>query len=81
MVDGRAEGVAALAAWGLGRLDSARRTSLPTDLRPAVVAAWQTGALLRMAQAQPGRVGDGALSLSEASRRGRLLWAGLTGRV
>lgn len=81
LVDGRAEAVKALAEQGLARLGEA------SDARrhfgagaPAALAAWQAGAILRQAAAQPQRVAAGALELSEFTRRGRLLWMAATGR-
>ncbi|MGP3696386.1 squalene/phytoene synthase family protein [Rhodobacter sp. NSM] len=79
--DGRAETVARLARGGLARLSEGRRIRLPATVRPALLAAWQAGALLRLAADEPGRVAAGTLRLSEFSRRGRLLAAAFTGRV
>ena len=79
--DGRREAVAALARRGLTLLNEGRAARLPASLRPAILPAWQAGALLRLAAAEPGRVADGTLHLSEFSRRGRLLWSAATGRI
>ncbi|MCF1710040.1 squalene/phytoene synthase family protein [Tabrizicola sp. J26] len=79
LVDGRPAAVAALAQRGLDRLAKARRArrDLPAA---AMLATWQTGPILAQAAAEPLRVGEGRLGLSEARRRGRLIWAALTGR-
>ncbi|WP_145103653.1 squalene/phytoene synthase family protein [Cereibacter sediminicola] len=79
--DGRPEAVARLARRGLARLAEGRRGRLPAVARPALLPAWQTGALLRLAAAEPGRVASGTLQLSEFSRRWRLLRSAFTGRV
>ena len=73
LVDGRPEAVARLAREGLARMVPARGA--------AVLAGWQTRALLRQAVQEPQRVAQGGLQLSEFGRRWRLLRAGLTGRV
>lgn len=80
LLDGRDTGVAALAGEGLERLNRARKAGLEPAAKPALLAGWQTRALLRMAQREPGRVGDANLRLSEFSRRGRLLWQAFTHR-
>ncbi|RUS64967.1 phytoene synthase [Pseudorhodobacter sp. E13] len=80
LLDGRDEGVAALATEGLARLDRARKAGVEPAARPALLAGWQAPALLKLAQAEPGRVGEGALLLSEFARRGRLLWQAFTHR-
>jgi phytoene/squalene synthetase len=82
LVDGGAEAVAGLARDGLARLADARRARgrVPADARAAFLAGWQTEALLRQALAEPRRVAEGRLGLSEFSRRGRLAWAAITGR-
>lgn len=83
LLDGRDTAVSALAQWGLDQLALGRqgRALIPVPARPALLAGWQSGALLRMARDAPQRVGDGSLELSEFARRGGLLWAALSGRV
>ena len=81
LVDGRAEAVAVLAQDGLLRLERARRAWVPAAVRPAFLAAWQAGPLLRMAARAPGRVADGTLALGAFGKRARLSWAALTGRI
>jgi len=69
--DGRAQTVSRLAREakaGLGGLRALRR-----EAGPAVFEFWQVAALLRRAARHPGQVADGQLTLSEFSRRGRLL--------
>lgn len=82
LVDGRPEAVAALAQRGLSRLAEARglRAQVSPSIRPALLAGWQTAPILRLAARDPGAVADGRLILSEAARRGRLLWQAVTGR-
>lgn len=80
LVDGRAEAVAALAREGLGWIAAARgelRRAGPA--RAASIAGWQAGGLLRLAAAEPARVAEGRLQLSEFARRWGLLRAGLRG--
>jgi 15-cis-phytoene synthase len=75
LVDGRSEAVAALAGRGLARLARARgaRHLVPAAAAPALFPGWQAEGLLRQAAAHPARVADGALALSEFSRRVTLL--------
>jgi len=80
LLDGRDAGIAALAQRGLDRLAQARRAGIAPNARPALLAGWQAQGLLRMAVREPGRVGEGALHLSEFSKRGRLLLQAFTGR-
>jgi 15-cis-phytoene synthase len=79
LVDGRPQAVAALASEGLARLTRARanRAAVPSA---AMLAGWQTEALLKRAQRTPHLVAEGGLATSEFARRGGLLWAALTGR-
>ncbi|WP_114966398.1 squalene/phytoene synthase family protein [Alkalilacustris brevis] len=81
LVDGRPEGVRALARQGLAHLSRARarRAQLPRRALPALLAGWRSGALLSMAARRPERVGQGALVQSEFRRRGSLLLRGLSG--
>jgi hypothetical protein len=74
--------LAALAQDGLARLAqaSAGRHLVPPPVAPAFLAGWQTEALLRQVLAGPGRVKTGAMGLSGFTRRGKLLWAALSGR-
>ncbi|MFN3576528.1 MAG: phytoene/squalene synthase family protein [Tabrizicola sp.] len=71
-------GAADLARLGLERLAEARqaRRSVPRGIAPALLAGWQTEALLRQALAGE----SSSLQLPEFQRRWRLLWQGLTGR-
>jgi phytoene/squalene synthetase len=80
--DGRPGAVQTLAREGLGRIARARRSrhGLGSAAAPALYAGWQAAPILRQAAADPARVADGALGLSEFSRRARLLALGLTGR-
>lgn len=78
LVDGRPEAVKMLADEGLRRLAAGLDAGATG---PATWPAFATGAVLRLAAAEPGRVADGALALSEFRRRALRLRAALTGRV
>ena len=80
LVDGRPEAVAALARRGLERLARARRAGVPRQARPAMLAVWRAGPVLRRAAAEPRRVAEGTLEGSEFARRGSLLTRATTGR-
>jgi 15-cis-phytoene synthase len=82
LLDGRAAEVGRLAQRGLDRLAMARgaRPLLPKAAQGALLAGWQAGALLQLARAEPQRVAEGTLQLSEFKSRGLLLWQALTGR-
>ena len=82
LADTRTEAVAGLARDGLARLAQARRARgrVPPGTGAAFLSGWQTEALLRQVLADPRRVADGTLGLSEFARRGRLAWAAITGR-
>ncbi|MCL6281922.1 squalene/phytoene synthase family protein [Ruegeria sp. 2012CJ41-6] len=82
LLDGTAEGVRALARTGLDRLDRARRgrAAVSAAARPALLAGWQTEALLKQAVAEPGLVASGALGQSGFRKRTGLMWQAATGR-
>lgn len=79
--DGRPRAVAALAREGLDRLARGRAAQgeIAHAARPALLAAWRAGALLKQAARAPERVAAGALGQSEFARRGSLLWKAMTG--
>ena len=77
LADGSTETIRALAARGLAKIGQARRAR--RDLGPAMLAGWQSEALLVQVLKDPQAVADGAMGLSEFQRRGRLTWAALTG--
>ena len=79
--DGRPPAVRALATDGLEMIAQARsgRQQIGAGA-PALLAGWQTTALLRQVQADPMVVAEGRMALSEFSRRGRLAWQTFTGR-
>jgi hypothetical protein len=79
LVDGRSKAVAQLATVGLDLLAGQRGLSKPA--RQALISGWRARTTLRMAAADPLRVGAGALDESEASRRWRLLVAALLLRI
>ncbi len=68
-----------LAREGLGWL--ARGRAGRGVVGAAALAAWTAGPILRQAVADPRRIEEGALGLSEFRRRSLLLWAAATGRV
>jgi 15-cis-phytoene synthase len=80
--DGRPGAIQTLARDGLARIARARRSrhGLPARAAPALYPGWQATPILRQAAADPTRVAQGALGLSEFSRRARLLAVSLTGR-
>lgn len=71
----------ALAATALADLAHARtrRAAVARPARPALLAAWRAGPVLRRVLADPGAVEAGRLGQSEFARRGGLLWAVLRG--
>lgn len=70
-----------LAGEGLNHLAIARRQrGLFGRAAPAALAGWMAGPLLRQARDNPTRVAEGTLALAEFTRRGGLVWMGLTGR-
>ena len=79
--DNRPETIAALAQTGRARLAQARAStkSQPRAARPALLAAWRAGPLLRQSARYPDRVAQGTLGQSEFTRRLTLLRASLTG--
>jgi len=78
--DGRPTAVAALARDGLAWIAQARAgVRRVGPARAATIAAWQADGLLRLAAAEPERVADGRLHLSEFARRWGLLRAGWRG--
>ena len=82
LIDGRSEGVARLAMRGLLRLRDAHRAraSVPRACAPALLPGWQAEGLLHQVTRDPACVAEGAMGLPEFTRRGRLMWQGLTGR-
>ena len=82
LTDASPGAVARLAGEGLGWLNQARsqRRLVPRSAVPALLAGWQTHAVLSLAAKDPARVITGPLALSEAHRRGLLLWQAATGR-
>lgn len=80
LVDGRPAAVQALAVAALTRLQGFA-PAVAGPGRAAMLAGWQTRPLLRLVARDPMAVAEGRLVLPEFSRRGRLVWAGLTGRV
>ena len=79
LLDGRAEAVAALAQRGLDRL-AAGRGKVPAAARPALIACHMAAPLLAQVVRDPQRVADGAMEVSEFTRRWGLLKAAF-GRI
>lgn len=82
LVDGRAEAIADLAGQGLARLARTRagRGLVPRAAVPALFAGFRAEATLRAAQADPGRVGAGALPMVGLRDSLRLAAMAATGR-
>lgn len=76
LVDGRPEAVQALAQSALDRF--VRFKAGPAT--PALRAAWLAEPILRQAVADPRRVADGTLGVSEFQRRASLIWKTTLGR-
>lgn len=79
LLDGRPEAVAALAQRGLDRL-AAGRGKVPVAVRPALIACNMAAPLLAQVVRDPQRVADGAMEVSEFTRRWGLLKAAF-GRI
>lgn len=81
LYDPSPQGVRVLAGEGLNHLSIARHQRATFGAAaPVALAAWQAGGLLRQAYANPTRVAEGTLALAEFTKRGTLVWMGLTGR-
>ena len=82
LLDGRPEAIQELAQEALKRLQGARknRKGIATNARAALLSGWQSAALLKQVIASPQRVEDGALGLSEFSRKMRLMATSVSGR-
>ena len=82
LLDGRPEGVQALARDALARLARARRArrAVSRAAAPALLAGWQAEPVLTQALRDPGRVAAGALGQSGARRRLSLMARAATGR-
>jgi len=81
LLDGRPEGVKALAQDGLKALHKARGQGISRRLGRAFLSGWQAEKLLLQAVEMPTRVAEGSLGLSEFSKKHSLLWASTTGRI
>ncbi|WP_425090435.1 squalene/phytoene synthase family protein [Tropicimonas sp. S265A] len=82
LLDGRPTALVALAETGLARLSDARDAAgpIPARARAALRAGWLAGPILKQVRAEPGRVAEGALGVSEFARRARLMALSATGR-
>ncbi|MDK3016457.1 squalene/phytoene synthase family protein [Pseudodonghicola flavimaris] len=82
LIDGSHAGLKALAEKALDRLSDARarRGGASRAARPALLAGWQAGTILRQVQAEPARVGAGSLGQSEARKRLSLMARAASGR-
>ena len=82
LLDGRPEGIRALAEDGLRRLRAARaqRAGVSRAARPAMLAAWQAGGVLKRAAAHPALVAHGALTPRPIRSALGLMRRSVTGR-
>ncbi|WP_113911782.1 squalene/phytoene synthase family protein [Roseovarius dicentrarchi] len=82
LLDGRPEGIRALAETGLRRLRAARvgRSGVSAAARPALLAAWQADSVLRRAVAHPERAAQGGLESSPIRSSLTLLGRSIAGR-
>ncbi len=82
LLDGRPQALTELARRGLARLARARaaRGRVPREAGAALLAGWQTRAILMQAEREPARVARGLLGLSGFSAKAGLIWASATGR-
>ncbi|SMX41659.1 squalene/phytoene synthase family protein [Actibacterium lipolyticum] len=82
LLDGRAEGVAALAKTALARLRNARakRGAVPSAAHGAMLVGWQAEPILKAAMKTPEAVAAGQLAQSEFARRSGLLLRSFSGR-
>ena len=82
LLDGRPEAVRQLAERGLDHLSRARAAcgAVSPEARPALLAGWQSGVILRQAQKEPARVAQGTLGQSEARKRLTLMARTASGR-
>ncbi len=80
LVDGRPEGVVALAETGLARLARARgqRRAVSRAAAPACLTAWSAGPVLRQARSEPSAVAQGRLDPPEARGRMALIYRAAT---
>lgn len=82
LLDGTPGGVKALAEKALDRLSDARarRRDVSPAARPALLAGWEAGTILKQAWAEPGRVAAAALGQSDAKKRLSLMARAASGR-
>jgi hypothetical protein len=82
LLDGRSDGVRALAQAGLDRLGQARknRAQVSREAAQALRLGWQAEAILRLAVKSPTRVARGDLLPSPVRDRATLAWQAATGR-
>ena len=82
LLDGTPDGVRALAQGALDRLQRARRNrrAVSRAAAPALLAGWQSGAILKQAVHDPQAVANGTLGQSGAQKRLSLMWRTATGR-
>lgn len=80
LVDGRADGVRALAEEGLESLSEARKAGVPKYVAPVMLVLWQVDRLLTKVRRDPGLVANDQLELSSFQSRFGLMSRALTGR-
>ncbi|MGI3184096.1 squalene/phytoene synthase family protein [Nioella aestuarii] len=83
LLDGRPEGVKALAERALARFRRGRaaQSKISAAARSSLFAFSTTEPLLRSIVADPHRVADGRLGISEFAKKARLLKTSVTGRI
>ncbi|MGK7754725.1 MULTISPECIES: squalene/phytoene synthase family protein [unclassified Roseovarius] len=80
LVEGTQAAIRALADDALAALSEARRARLAPEVRPAMLALWQTDAILRKARRDPAAVSENRLTPPPFRSRLGLLHRALTGR-
>ncbi len=82
LLDGRPEGIRALAETGISRLRAARsnRSGVSAEARPALLAAWQAEGVLQRAAAHPDLAAQGRLEPSPIRSSMTLLARSVSGR-
>jgi len=82
LIDGTPKGVQALAEKALDRLSDARgrRKDVSPAARPALLAGWEAGTILKQARRDPARVAQATLGQSDARKRLALMARAASGR-
>jgi len=80
LVEGTHAAIRSLADDALAALAEARRTRLAPKVRPAMLALWQTGSILKMVARDPAAVSENRLKLPPFRSRLGLMRRAMTGR-